>query len=62
MDSRTGNIIPYDMLKDLSVEEQKNFIEVKRDLSAKERFNAQIGLYTPCGCGSGKKFKFCCKK
>jgi hypothetical protein len=21
----------------------------------------QLKLYEPCGCGSGKKFKFCCK-
>lgn len=63
MDSRTDKLIPLDMLKDLPIEEQGHFIEVKRDLSAKERFNAQIiGLYALCGCGSGKKSKFCCKK
>ena len=23
--------------------------------------NVKIGAYDPCPCGSGKKFKFCCK-
>jgi uncharacterized protein YchJ len=38
-----------------------NWIPVKRDLTAKEKADLQIRLYSPCGCGSGKKFKFCCK-
>jgi len=35
-------------------------VTVRRDLSAKEHFEMQIRLYSECGCGSGKKFKFCC--
>jgi hypothetical protein len=35
-------------------------VPVVRDLTALERLNKQINLYSPCGCGSGKKFKFCC--
>lgn len=42
--------------------QRKHFIPVKRDLSLAEKANAQIELYSLCGCGSGKKFKFCCKK
>jgi uncharacterized protein YchJ len=38
------------------------FVEVKRDLTVLEKANAQVRLYAPCGCGSGKKFKFCCHK
>ena len=38
----------------------KYFVPVTRDLSAREKSDAQIRLYAPCGCGSGKKFKFCC--
>jgi hypothetical protein len=38
----------------------KYFVPVKRDLSTREKCDAQIRLYAPCGCGSGKKFKFCC--
>ena len=36
-------------------------VPVKRDLTAREQMEMQIRLYSPCGCGSGKKFKFCCK-
>lgn len=38
------------------------FVEVKRPLTIRERFKMQINKYAPCGCGSGKKFKFCCYK
>ena len=31
-------------------------------LTKLEEANAQIRLYSPCVCGSGKKFKFCCHK
>jgi hypothetical protein len=37
-------------------------VPVERDLTALEVFNKQINLYSPCVCGSGKKFKFCCHK
>lgn len=33
---------------------------IERDLTAKETMEKQLLLYGPCGCGSGKKFKFCC--
>lgn len=36
-------------------------VPVKRDLTARETMEMQIRLYAPCVCGSGKKFKFCCK-
>lgn len=36
-------------------------VPVKRDLTAREQMEMQIRLYSPCVCGSGKKFKFCCK-
>jgi uncharacterized protein YchJ len=40
----------------------KTLVPVERDLTALEKFNKQINLYSLCGCGSGKKFKFCCHK
>lgn len=44
-------------------EEQKRyFVPLQRDLTVKERIDAQIALYAECACGSGKKFKFCCKR
>jgi len=58
MDTRTGMLLPEE---NIPKGQEKFFIPVKRDLSIKERFNSQIKLYSLCGCGSGKKFKFCCK-
>lgn len=42
-------------------DERKFYREIKRELTPKEISDMQIKLYSPCGCGSGKKFKFCCK-
>ena len=39
----------------------RGLVPVRRDLTAKEWAEMQIRLYSPCACGSGKKFKFCCK-
>ena len=48
--------------KKIPLGQKKHFVPVARDTTIKERNEAQIKLYSPCGCGSGKKFKFCCKK
>lgn len=61
MNNSTGALISPDAFTQLSEPERKQFTEVKRDLTALETANMQIRLYSPCGCGSGKKFKFCCK-
>lgn len=58
MNPENGNLVALNA-NDMT---PKGFIEVKRDLTDKERTDMQIRLYSPCGCGSGKKFKFCCKK
>jgi len=60
MDTRTGEIISNELLGQLPAEESKHFIPVIRDLSIAEELNRQINLYSPCACGSGNKFKFCC--
>lgn len=62
MDSRIGEIVPCSMVEKMPEEEKKYFVKIKRDLTALENNNRQIMLYQPCGCGSGKKFKFCCFK
>ena len=49
-------------LEDIPQEKMTYFVPVKRDLTAKERAEMQIRKYAPCGCGSGRKFKFCCYK
>jgi len=62
MDTSTGEIVPFDHIKKMPPEQQARFVEVKRDLTKLEIAAKQIALYSPCGCGSGKKFKFCCHK
>ncbi len=59
MDTRTGMILPEEHVPK---GQKQHFVPVERDLSKLEELNAQIALYSPCACGSGKKFKFCCKK
>lgn len=39
---------------------EMNLTEVKRPLKPYERESAKIGRNSPCGCGSGLKFKRCC--
>lgn len=61
MNTQTGEVISPATFASLSPEIQKQFVRVKRDMTAKEATEMQIRLYSPCVCGSGKKFKFCCK-
>ena len=58
MDPGTGKLFQVE-----SEEKAKLFglIPVRRSLTLKEATEMQIRLYAPCACGSGKKFKFCCK-
>lgn len=37
----------------------RGLVPVGRDLTQVEKAAMQIRLYSPCACGSGKKFKFC---
>jgi hypothetical protein len=60
MNIDTGEIVHEEELRKLSEAEQARFVPVERDLTVSERFHHQIALYSPCGCGSGSKFKFCC--
>lgn len=59
MDTRTGRVIPWN---DIPKGEEQFFVPVMRNMSVKEKADMQIKLYSPCACGSGKKFKFCCKQ
>lgn len=59
MDPNTGKLYP---VVDEEHARKLGLVPVRRDLTAKERMEQQIRLYSPCGCGSGKKFKFCCRK
>lgn len=57
MDTRTGKLIEE---QDIPEGQKEHFVPVMRDLTKQEQNNAQIKLYAPCACGSGKKLKFCC--
>lgn len=52
-------ILPEDQIPE---GQKKHFVPVRRELKIVEKNRAQIALYSPCGCGSNKKFKFCCYK
>lgn len=58
MDPNTGKIL---YVTDEKAAKSLGLVPIRRDLTAKERSDMQIMLYSPCGCGSGEKFKFCCK-
>lgn len=58
MNTNTGQILAFDELPSNAGPE---WVPVRRELKSKEKAAMQIRLYSPCGCGSGKKFKFCCK-
>jgi hypothetical protein len=60
MDPNTGGIFEL-KVTDEEAKEQ-GLVPVVRRLTEKEHMTKQIELYSPCACGSGKKFKFCCKK
>ncbi len=60
MDTRTGRLMDAEEVAKLPAHIRDAFVPVRRDLTAKEQFNKQIKMYAPCGCGSGKKFRFCC--
>lgn len=36
-------------------------VPIIRDTRAKDHYDKQAKFYSPCTCGSGKKYKFCCK-
>ncbi len=62
MDTRTGELVNPEAFNDIPAVDRKFFVPVQRDLSKTEAANMQIKKYSPCACGSGKKFKFCCFK
>ncbi len=57
MDRETGKL---SLVRDEADAYARGLVPVCRSLTAKEKTERQIRMYSPCGCGSGKKFKFCC--
>jgi hypothetical protein len=61
MDIRTGEIIGIEEVKSLNDLAGRNVtIPIKTELTAKQLRLKKIGKNDPCGCGSKKKFKYCC--
>jgi uncharacterized protein YchJ len=60
MHTETGEIRSWEEIEALAAIERAKYVQVQRDLTKIEELEKQIALYSPCGCGSGKKFKFCC--
>lgn len=57
MDDR-GNI--YDV--DEATAKLLGLKKIQRDLTPKEQERRKIGKHDPCGCGSGKKYRDCCRR
>lgn len=62
MNTETGQLLSLDEIEKLPLDQRSKYIKVERDLTQLEEAMKQIKIYDPCGCGSGKKFKFCCYK
>lgn len=57
MDPNTGKLY---YVADEEEAKKRGLVPVRRGLTALEHGQMQIKLYSPCACGSGNKFKFCC--
>ncbi len=57
MDPGNGNLYP---VADEADARKRGLVPVNRGLSRNERRAMRIGPNSPCGCGSGLKFKRCC--
>ena len=62
MDTSNGRVYTQEEVEKMDPEKKARMVEITRDLTELEKSNKQIALYSPCACGSGKKFKFCCYK
>lgn len=62
MNINTGLLVSSEAFFKLPEEGKKQYVEVQRPLTTREQHKMKIDPYSPCGCGSGKKFKWCCKK
>jgi uncharacterized protein YchJ len=59
MDPETGGIKEFESDEAAKL---SGYVPIKRNIKLKEQATHQVRMYSPCGCGSGKKFKFCCYK
>lgn len=62
MHTETGQLVDWKEVEKMDQSQKDEYIPVNRDLTVIEARNMQIKRYSPCACGSGRKFKFCCYK
>jgi uncharacterized protein YchJ len=64
MNTDTGMLRNMDAndFKAMPEAERAKYVPVNRPLTVREQTKQKINMYAPCGCGSGKKFKFCCHR
>jgi uncharacterized protein YecA (UPF0149 family) len=60
MHTETGELRSYAEIEAMEEAERRKYIPVARDLTLVEKLEQSIALYSPCACGSNRKFKFCC--
>ena len=61
MDKGTGKIISEEKLKTISEEEQQYYIPMVKVPTVAQLMKGKVKRNGPCPCGSGKKFKKCCR-
>jgi len=61
MNIKTGQIVYQDQIDKMLFPESEDYRPINRPITRREHYVMKINPYSPCGCGSGKKFKFCCK-
>ena len=60
MQCSTGMLIESSNFAAMQPEQKSGYVEVKRPLTVRELTRMKINKSSPCGCGSGKAFRFCC--
>lgn len=62
MDVRTGRIYQLDAVEAMSQEERRYLKPMEVAPTILQRKRMRVGRNDPCPCGSGKKFKRCCRQ
>ena len=61
MDVRTGKIFTPEQVLAMARSEQRFMRPMQVPPTVKQRRIGKVGRNEPCPCGSGKKFKKCCR-
>lgn len=61
MDTRDGRMIGLNAWNALPPDERKHYQQMQLEPTPKQRRLNRVGRNDPCPCGSGLKFKKCCR-